>query len=285
MRRVQPRGIAQIADELYRLDPAAFTAARNERAKDVGGELGKRVRLLRKPSVAAWMTNLLAQERVGELDEAIALGDAIRDAQDEGDRDRIVSLGAQRRERVAALAARAGELAAARGYEGGQAALAEVSTTLQAAIFDPQAAAAVRSGRLLRSLESGGLDGAELAEIAAVPEKITVTAAPTRSARRRSASDVSRLRRQAEEAEGLDAETAAAQKAIDRKVESVSRRAERIADELKELEAAARAKRDERDEVAETLAAVRREAARLRTDARTAHGDAVRARRLADTAN
>ncbi|GAB2449503.1 DNA-binding transcriptional MerR regulator [Conyzicola lurida] len=154
--------IEDIADELLALTPAEFTAARNARAKQLGGELGAAVKALPRPSAGAWATNLLARAKSDELAQLFALGDALRDAQSEADRDTLADLTRQRRALVSALAKLAAGLADDAGHAVNATAVAEVERTLQAGMTDPAAAAAISSGRLLRGLSGDGLDAVDL---------------------------------------------------------------------------------------------------------------------------
>ncbi len=69
-----------VADSLYGLDPGGFIAARTEyaaQARESGDrELTAAIGRLRKPTVAAWLVNLLARERADELGVLLELGDA-----------------------------------------------------------------------------------------------------------------------------------------------------------------------------------------------------------------
>ena len=62
-----PDPLLGIAEELYALLPADFTGTRNQWAKqtkaDGDRELAARVTALRRPSVAAWVVNLLMRHR------------------------------------------------------------------------------------------------------------------------------------------------------------------------------------------------------------------------------
>ncbi|MFZ8420371.1 hypothetical protein ACO1MI_13740, partial [Staphylococcus aureus] len=87
--------------------------ARNARAEEVGGTVGRRIAKLRKPTLAAWAVNLLARD--GQLGEAVELSQALREAQDDADAAEMTRLGRQRRQLVAALARRAADLAAEAG--------------------------------------------------------------------------------------------------------------------------------------------------------------------------
>ena len=268
MARVDTKALAAIADELYGLDPGEFTAARNARAKAAGGELAASIRALRKPSAAAALVNRIAREDGAGLDGLIALGRRIREAQDDGDRDLLLSLGAERRERIAALADGLGRAAA----------VDDVVETLQAAVLDPIAAAAVKSGRLVRALAPGDDDPSDAV---AVPEQITpIPKAPSKP---RASGEATRLKREAEQAEKRDAEAAAEQKDLDERVKAASAEVDRIAAQLARIDAEARARREERDAAAEELTAARSEADAHAEDARAAHSDAVRARRRADS--
>ncbi len=152
----------EIAAELYALPPEGFTAARNERASSAPRALAARVKALRKPSVAAWAVDLLARQ--GQLAEAVELSAALREAQDDLDAAELAALGRQRRALVGALAAEAVRLADEQGVSVSSAAREEVEKTINAAVVDAAAAAAVLTGRLVRTLEPGGTDEATLAE-------------------------------------------------------------------------------------------------------------------------
>jgi hypothetical protein len=189
----------EIADELLALTPAEFTAARNARAKELGGELGAAVKALPRPSAGAWATNLLARAKSDELAQLFALGDALRDAQSGADRDTLADLTRQRRALVAALAKQAAGLADDSGHAVNATAVAEVERTLQAGMTDPAAAAAIASGRLLRGLAGDGLDAVDLddavagqppkarAVVSSIESKLAIKAAEAAIAEARSA--------------------------------------------------------------------------------------------------
>ena len=52
---------------------------------------------LRRPTVSAWLVNLLAREDGGQMDELLELGQSLREAQRALDGDRLRELSAQRR--------------------------------------------------------------------------------------------------------------------------------------------------------------------------------------------
>jgi hypothetical protein len=151
-----------IAAELYALPPAEFTAARNARAAAAGRAVGARIKKLPKPAVAAWAVSLLARE--GQLGDALELASALREAQDDLDAAELSRLSAQRRALVAALSKQAVGLAGERGVTVGAAAREDVEKTINAAVMDAAAAAAVMTGRLVRALEATGFEHVDLTD-------------------------------------------------------------------------------------------------------------------------
>lgn len=160
------------AGQLYALAPEEFTAARDAAAKqakaDGDAALATQVKALRKPSVAAWLVNLLATQEADLLEQLLQLGPALAQAQAQGQADDLRQLGAQRRELVGAVASRAVELG---GRSATTALREEVSATLEAALADPPSADAVRSGRLVRALSYAGFGGVDLSGAVGGPER------------------------------------------------------------------------------------------------------------------
>ena len=151
-----------IAVELYALPPDDFTSARNARAAAADRSLAARVKTLRKPTAAAWAVDLLARD--GQLAEALELAGALREAQDDLDGAELARLSRQRRALVAALATQAVDLAAERGVAVSAAARADVEKTINAAVMDAAAAAAVMTARLVRPLEASGFDAVDVSD-------------------------------------------------------------------------------------------------------------------------
>lgn len=167
------RGLVGIARDLYGVSPAEFTEARNARAKRAKAEgdpdLAKAVAGLRKPSVAAWVVNLMVRqlpERIGEL---VALGDEIGDAQDAMDAAMMRTLTKQRRTLTAAVAKEGAALAAEMGQKVSASVIEQVQNTLTAAMTSDYAGEAVRSGVLLGPIEATGLDVVDLSDALALP--------------------------------------------------------------------------------------------------------------------
>jgi hypothetical protein len=166
-----PEELQRVARELYGLAPEAFTAARTQAVKDARSagdkELARAVGALRRPALAAWAVNLLVREREGLLDQVTAMGDSLREAQAQLDGEALRDLTRQRRRLVAAVTAQVGAVAAEHDHPLGAAASRQVEETVQAALVDPRAAAAVRSGLLVAPLASTGVES--LAEVLGVP--------------------------------------------------------------------------------------------------------------------
>lgn len=257
-----------IAEELYAVPPAAFVAARNARATDLGRDdraLADAVRALRKPAPAAWVVNLLARERRAELDALLELGVAARGAQESLDRAELTRLGRELRTRVAELAREGLALA-------GDAALPAavrqaVVATLDAGAADPDAAEAIRSGRLVRALQTIGFEPVDLAEAVAVPT------AGSRAAEPRAAPERPRLRA----VDDSDAELVRARARADAVLTHADGAAAQAAEELTAIETRLRAAR-------QALAAAQREADALARDRDEATAALERARAAADVA-
>jgi hypothetical protein len=165
--------LEQITAELYALAPEEFTAARDGREREAraAGEakLAADIRGLRKPTQAAWVLNLLAREQPEALGELLDLGASLREAQKKLQGDELRRLSAQRGQVVGALARDAMQVARAAGRPATTAVLREVEQTLEAALADPAAADAVRTGRLSSALSYAGFGTA--AEEGAVPKR------------------------------------------------------------------------------------------------------------------
>ena len=158
---MQALNLAQVADELYGLPPSAFIQARDERADQARAagdkDLAAAIRKLRRPTVSAFVVNLLAREAPGQVDELLELGASLREAQQALAGDRLRELSAQRRRLVTGLAQEARRLAEQAGQPLAAQAEREVQETLEAALADPAIAEAVRSGRLTTALSYAGL--------------------------------------------------------------------------------------------------------------------------------
>ncbi|WP_165984287.1 hypothetical protein [Streptomyces sp. YIM 98790] len=145
------------ADRLYGdVDPKEFTAVRDElaaRARRAGDrQPAQAIARLRKPTIAAWASNLFVRRRPAETAGLLRLGAQLREAFASADRDQVRELTRQQRRLVAALARRAADLAAQEGHRIGTGAQSEIEQTLRAALADEGAARQWASGRLQRPL-------------------------------------------------------------------------------------------------------------------------------------
>ena len=271
--------LASLADPLYALAPAEFTAARNAAAREVKDsadlELAARVQELKKPSPAAWAVNLLARQRADELEQLAELGETMREAQEELDRAQLGELTRQRRALVTALAREASRLASEARHNLTATVVEEVAKTLQAALNDPAAAAAVRSGRLVRGLEATGIEPVDLTDAVAAPSASMVSA-PRPAAERKAVRDLAAVRA-AKEAEKRAEEAELEVRGIERSISDVETRRARLESRLADLEEQVSALEDElresdrdlralgrdRDRAARRSADLRAEAARL----------------------
>ncbi|MEW2143861.1 hypothetical protein AB0869_13715 [Micromonospora vinacea] len=153
---------AELVQQLYRTPPDRFVAARDAavaEARRAGDPTtARQLARLRRPTVAAWLVNLLAIRRPELVADLVQLADALRVAQRELRGPRLRELSAQRRAVVGALVAEVRKLAAAEpdAPPANRLPLAEVEETLNAAFSDVEVAEQVRAGRLLRAASYAG---------------------------------------------------------------------------------------------------------------------------------
>jgi hypothetical protein len=169
--------LAQVADELYALAPTEFRTARDERARQAraagDADLAEAIKKLRRPTVSAWLVNLLVREAPGQVRELLELGESLREAQQALAADRLRDLSVQRRQLVRELTQDAKRLAADASQSLSAQVEREVQDTLEAALADSGMADAVGSGRLTRALSYAGLG-----EGVGVDDAVAVWAAP-----------------------------------------------------------------------------------------------------------
>jgi len=265
-----------IAAELYALPPEEFTEARNARAATADRALAASVKALRKPTASAWAVDLLARD--GQLAEALQLAGALREAQDDLDAAELGRLSRQRRQLVAALATQAVGLAHDRGVAVSPAARADVEKTINAAVMDAAAAAAVMTGRLVRPLEASGFDAVDVSDaVGGSMPGAPDAPAPTRDdlAERRARKAAERALREAERAAGeADRKLAGIEAKLEKFRERGDLLRERIEDLRSEL-ARLEADVEKADRETERLEGEQKDAA---AKARSASRDADRAR-------
>jgi hypothetical protein len=180
--------VREVAGELYATAPGDFIARRNAAAAQADRSTAKQIKALRKPSASAAAINALVRDQPDLIGDVLEIGARMRDAFASRDRAEIRSL-TQERQR---LLQRATE-----GLGLSPAVQREVEETLQAAVIDAAAAAAVRSGMLVRALESTGLEQVDVTDAVALP--VEIEAFPAARARRRAAPETRAKREEAGE--------------------------------------------------------------------------------------
>jgi hypothetical protein len=154
--------IDDVIRRMYEAPPDGFVAARTAavaEAREAGDkDAAKRLGALRKPTVAAWVVNLLALRRPDMIDELVELATALRSAQRGLKGGELRDLTAQRRKIVTALVNAARKLAVEEDPQmsGAKLPLSEVEATLTAALAEPEIAEQVRTGRLIRAATYAG---------------------------------------------------------------------------------------------------------------------------------
>ncbi|HEX5088280.1 MAG TPA: hypothetical protein VFV89_10770, partial [Nocardioides sp.] len=175
--------LLEIADELYALTLPEFTPARDAKAKELKGtDLAAPVKALKKPSVAAWVVNLLVRHETEQVDQVLQVGAALREAQASMSGDELRQLTRQRRQVTAAVTTQARRLAREHGQKITDSVAQQVEATLTAAMVDEGCAKAVRSGMLLSALEATGVDAVDLDRAVAVPDALGFVATPREDA-------------------------------------------------------------------------------------------------------
>lgn len=266
---------ARVLDEtaalLYRTPPREFVAVRDTRVRELKAQgrraLAAEVERLRRPTVAAWLVNLLVADDP-ELPEQLAeLAAQLREAQQQLAGDALRALGQQRQQLVAGLVARARQLA--RGSKPPESALTEVESSLRAALADPDVARDVLSGRLLRAADVSGFGPAPTAvppSTRPAPERTRRTtgagntrAAGTDRARQRREEEARRRERERQVAEARRAEE---RRAAEQRLEQ-RRRLRAAEQELKQAEKDRAAAAAAADRAQKALAAAEKDVDRL----------------------
>jgi chromosome segregation ATPase len=185
MASMEDEALAETANELYAKPMEDFVAARASAAKAAAGadkELAAAIRALPKPSVAAWAVNMVALHQPEVLAELTDLGARMREAQSSLDAATLRELGRERRSLLSAAVDTARSVAQEQGRALSDAMAGDVEETFRALTADQGAAAAVRSGRLLKTLSADGVNAVDLGGAVAVPSALPAvpTAPPAR---------------------------------------------------------------------------------------------------------
>jgi hypothetical protein len=164
------------ADRLYALPPEEFVAARDELARRLRGEgereEAKRVKALRRPTVAAWAVNQAARNEPERLEALLAAGEALRSAHEAllagGAPAELRAAGERERALVSELTDAAARIATEAGS--GEARLEAIRSTFHAAALDESLRAELAVGRVTREREAVGVGGIGGFELLASPE-------------------------------------------------------------------------------------------------------------------
>jgi hypothetical protein len=158
--------IDDIACALYALVPSSFTAARNTRAKEATAagdpELASAIRELPKPTAAAWLANTLARQQRAAIEDLIALGPQLRDAQSQRRRDDMREISDRRRLVIRDLVAAARAVAVEAGEPFSAAVARQLEETLEAAVADEATAERLAHGQVHEAVRFVGFGGSSL---------------------------------------------------------------------------------------------------------------------------
>lgn len=266
----------EAADAVYAAPVADFIATRNELAKQLkaGGDPqgSTRLKALRKPTVAAWVANLVARTLPDQVDDLLALGDEFREATADLDGDRLRELTPRRHQLLDKLAKEATRVAGDAGQKLSPDVGQKLRETLDAALIDPAAGDAVREGRLSSALRHVGFgvvdENGEPSNVTPLTDERRQAARARRDAQRAESATAeaereSAQRKEDEEAEREAAERARAKQAFEEAVAAAQEAESRVEDLDSQLDNA-------REALAEAQALVHRLGADLDEARRTA---------------
>lgn len=302
--------LESIADELYELPPEDFIDARGQHAaaarKAGDRELAVKIGALRQPTLSAWASNLLVRAQPDAVASLLRLGEGLREAHQELDREQLRELSSQQHRLVGVLARQARQLAAEAGHPVSEDVQREIEATLHAVLADPQAAQEWASGQLVKPLNPPvGFTAAAVSATA----RTAASPPPTRSSRPASQdqqdgadSSVRSVKEQRREAERQrkvaqarhDAESAeqqareredelrqaeSAQEQAEKQLQAAEARSAALAEEVKAAQEQRRQARSALDQARRGLSDSVRKAREARSGAETAR---ARAKRIED---
>lgn len=160
----QPGGMAdevvQALRELYAVPPADFVGERDRRVRDArrtgAMELADALRAARKPTVAAWLLNRVADRYPDSVGELLDLSGLFAEAYRGGDSGAVRALSERRRELVAQVVVLAQRIAAEEGRAVSATVADQLTETVSAAVADPQVADLLRAGILAQPARYSG---------------------------------------------------------------------------------------------------------------------------------
>lgn len=281
--------VSQASDELYSTDPDEFVERRKSLADEArqSGQpaAAKQIAALRKPTRSAWTLNMLARTEPALIEDVIALGGQMREAERQLDGAQMRDLSKQRRQLINSLSRKA--FAASKQSAPSAALREEVSNTLSAAFADPDLAELLQSGTVLKSAQWDGFGSGIRPDLSLVPPPAKREPAKKAGAKRGSPPPAAAKTPTA-------AETRAAERALEnerkaRHREQVAAAKRQVADARRDLATAESAERDRREQLRElksqvadmqrSLDEARLQAGRAKTDLRKAEQALERAQR------
>lgn len=156
---------AEVLEQVYSCVPGDFMSVRTEAEKAAKGTgdkaLAADIKSLKKPSMGAWAVNQLVRWEADQIAEVFALAAQLRIAANALDGAQLRALTRQRRQLTAALTTRARQLALEQGQRITPAVAEQIEDTLTAAMIDAGVEQAVRTGLLVTTIASTGLESTE----------------------------------------------------------------------------------------------------------------------------
>jgi hypothetical protein len=280
----------EIVDELYSLPPEEFTAARNTAAKqaksDGDAELSDKVKTLAKPTVAAWLANQLARERADELESLALLGEQMREATASMDGARLRELTPRRHSEVDALVKDAAKLS---GRKVSADVAQKLRETLDAALIDPAAAQAVRSGQLTSALRHVGFgvvdeSGEPSNVFQLAPRRSLRTAQQKKAAKTAQKAEPKRDEKRINEAEKAAAEAEAVLDAAEARVDDVKSNLAELTERITQAQDDIERLTAELEDAKHTLEQSRKDRKQVESDLKAAEREARIADRRSQTA-
>lgn len=270
--------VDEVAGRLYGLPLEDFTRERDAAARELRKakerDVADVVAKLPKPTQAAWAANALAREHRDLVDDLLAAGDELREAQDAAlagkGAEALREATAAEREAVDALMVAAKDLKPG-GRKPTAATLEKLRTTLEAAATDDDVRAALEQGRVVADAEGGGawglLAGADVpATRPRKPAKKRAKPASKQEAAERGAAE-ERLQEERERRQRLETElreARAERRSRERELERAEKAADRAAGRLQAAQAAVDEAREQAGEATAELDAAREAASEAR---------------------
>jgi hypothetical protein len=285
-----------VADEVYAAGRGDFVPVRDERAKQARASgdraLAERIKGLRKPTVAASLLNRLARAGSDDLDRLGRLGEALRDAHQRLDGDRLRELSRERHDLIGELTARVRSLASEDGLSVNDGTARQLEDSFEAALADERAFRELCLGRLAGALTEEN-SGQWFTAASAPPVKSAEPAKPAqpkpKSARKpekpkREKEGAAREKKRAEQEAAQQKELAEAREKERAELEAAREKAAatvRARDEARQTQADAESVAED---AAEAVADLRKRLKEAERAERAARKEATAARREAESA-